>query len=264
MAVDEHGRTEFLQAVSNNDFDEASKALDNDSCAVGKTATCALINRDEDGTWRPVVDNYQSAGLHLAYSSENENIADCIIGHLEAWRVETARTELITHVNGEDYSPWYLAMKKGFFGQAQKLLDWLTFETKHVELITRYGDPTEGIKGYNLIMLAAYYRMFDLAERLMSLVSQHMGPKRMYTILTEDISNRSQHQPALNEHNAQDDRLDSSRAPRNQEIKKCSFLDFLFDIAAEHLNNGTQHSECEKILLHFVKNVPDVEGSLFN
>ena len=123
-----------------------------------------------------MVDNYRTTGLHLAYSSENENIADCIIGHLEAWHVETARTELITHINGEDYSPLYLAMKKGFFGQAQKLLDWLTFETKHVELITRYCDPTEGIKGYNLIMLAAYDGMFDLAERLMSLVSQNMGP----------------------------------------------------------------------------------------
>ena len=165
MAVDEHGRTEFLQAVSNNNFDDVSKALDNDSCAVGKTASCVLINRDEDGTWRPVVYYYLSTGLHLAYSSENENIADCIIGHLEAWRVETARTELITHINGEDYSPLYLAMKKGFFGQAQKLLDSLTFETKHVELITRYCEPTEGIKGYYLIMLDAYDGMFALAAR---------------------------------------------------------------------------------------------------
>ena len=155
-------------------------------------------------------------------------------------------------------------MKKGFFGQAQKLLDWLTFETKHVELITRYCDPTEGIKSYNLIMLAAYDGMFDLAERLMSLVSQHMGPKRMYTILTEDISNRSQHQPALNEHNAQDDRLDSSRAPRNQEIKKYNFLDFLYDIAAEHLNNGILHSECEKLLLNMLIIYPMLRGRFFS
>ena len=86
----------------------------------------------------------------------------------------------------------------------------------------------------------------------------------MYTILTEDISNRSQHQPALNEHNAQDDRLDSTRATRNQENERYTFLDFLLQIADDHLNNGIAHSECEKILLHYVKNVPDIEGSLLN
>ena len=112
----------------------------------------------------------------MAYSSENEHIADCIIYHHKVWHNETARTALITHINGEDYSPLRLAMKKGFFGQAQKLLELLTFDTRLVELITRYCDPTVDMKGNNLIMLASGNGMFDMAERLMSLVSQNMGP----------------------------------------------------------------------------------------
>ena len=58
MEVDEHGRTKFLQAISRNNFEEFSDALDKVSCAFDNTASdCVLINRDGHGTWKPVVDN---------------------------------------------------------------------------------------------------------------------------------------------------------------------------------------------------------------